>query len=188
MRSHGKCQAHVHAAREMLDRGIQEFFNPRKIHDLIEFAGDLNPAHPKNSSVEVNILADCQLGVKTGSHFQKGTNPAVKIHPAGGWAGYTRQDLEQGALAGAIASDDADRFTTFDFEGDIIQRPEGLLFPKPLTFQPAQRHTGSVGKRLTKCCITRLLPANFVLLSQVFHSDGDITHSIGCPQNWIPYV
>ena len=43
-----------------------------------------------------------------------------------------REDLEQRALAGAVAPDDADDLAGLDVEGDVAQRPEPAFVPRPL--------------------------------------------------------
>ena len=41
-----------------------------------------------------------------------------------GRLGDAREDLEQRALAGAVAADDADDLAALDFEGDVTEGPE----------------------------------------------------------------
>ena len=44
-----------------------------------------------------------------------------------GWGGGdAAQDLEQGALAGAVAADDAEHFAALDLEGDVAQGPHEI--------------------------------------------------------------
>ena len=51
--------------------------------------------------------------------------PSISHHPAGG-GGDAREDLEQRALAGAVAPDDAQHLALLDREGDVVQRQDGL--------------------------------------------------------------
>ena len=126
MGCHGKSQAHVHAAGVALDRGIDEFLHLGKIHDLIKLAGHFLFGHAQDGAVEVDILAPGQLGVKAGAHLQQaGDAPFDLDLPAGG-GGDAREDLEQGALAGAVAPDDAQHLALLDGEVDIFERPQGF--------------------------------------------------------------
>ena len=53
------------------------------------------------------------------------TRPRSVTRPAGR-LGDAAQDLEQRALAGAVAADDAEHLALLDLEADILQRPELL--------------------------------------------------------------
>ena len=108
VRRHRKSQAQVHPARIALDRRIDELPDLGKVDDLIEFALDLRALHAQDGAVEIDVLAPGQLGVEAGAHFQQRANPPVDFAVAFGGVGDAREDLEQGALAGPVAPDDAE--------------------------------------------------------------------------------
>jgi hypothetical protein len=43
------------------------------------------------------------------------------------WLGDTGEDFEQGALSRSIATNDADDFAAFDYEGNVSQGPNGVV-------------------------------------------------------------
>jgi hypothetical protein len=66
--------------------------------------------------------------MEAGTDFEEGADAAVNLRPAGGGASDAGKDFEEGGLAGAVAADEAEDFAFADFEGDILQRPEGFFF------------------------------------------------------------
>jgi hypothetical protein len=58
--------------------------------------------------------------VKTGAHFQQRTYPPVNLTQAFGWVRDPRQDLEQRALARAVAPNDTQHLALLDFKGNIF--------------------------------------------------------------------
>ena len=123
---HGEGQAHVHPARVALDGGVDVLLHPRKIDDLIELAVHLGPGHPQDGPVEVHILAPGQLGVKAGAHLQQAADAPPHLHQPLGGGGDLREDLEEGALAGAVAPDDAQHLALLDLEADVFEGPDAL--------------------------------------------------------------
>ena len=122
----GKGQAHVHAARIALDGCIDELFDLGEIHDLVEFALDFNPLHAQDGAVQVDVLAPGQFGVEAGAHLEQAGDAALDLDPPAGGGGDAREDLEQGALAGAVAPDDPQHLALLDFERNVLERPERL--------------------------------------------------------------
>src|SRR5262249_17798412 len=94
--------------------------------DFIEFPRDFGAVHPENGAVEKDVLAPGQLVMKPGADLEQGAGPAVKPHFAHGRRRDLRDDLEQRALSGTIAADDADDLARFDRKGDVVKRPELL--------------------------------------------------------------
>jgi hypothetical protein len=87
-------------------------------------AGDLRAAHAQNRAVEEDVLAAGQLGVEAGAYLQQRADPAADPAPAAGGLGDAREDLEQGALARAVAADDPHHLAALDLERDVFQRPQ----------------------------------------------------------------
>jgi len=65
--------------------------------------------------------------VEAGADLQEGTDPAPHDDLALGRVGNAGEDLEEGALAGAVPADDAEHLTALDLEVDILEGPEGVL-------------------------------------------------------------
>src|SRR5438309_1826477 len=116
MRRHRERQAHVHAARVPLDRGINELLHLGEGYDLVELAGDLRLLHAQDGAVQENVVPTRQLGMESGSDFEQRSYAAPDLYTAPGGLGDAGQNLQQRALARAIAADDPDHFSALDLE------------------------------------------------------------------------
>ena len=129
MRSHGKCQPHVHPTRVILHGRVDEFLNFRKSNDLVEFYQNLRAFHSQNRTAQKYILASGEFGVKTGADFQQTSDAAVQLNSAGGGFGDSGNDLEQRRLSGAVSTDNTQNLAVFDFKADILQCPQLAAAP-----------------------------------------------------------
>ena len=124
VRGDGEGQAHLHAAAVMLERGFEESLDFGEGHDFVELAVDFGFAHAENGAAHVDVFAAGELGVKAGADFEQAADASVNFGVAFGGAGDAGQDLQQRALARAVAADEADDFALADFEIDVLQRPD----------------------------------------------------------------
>ena len=124
---HGKGQAGAHAGGVAFQGGVDELVDLGKRHDLVELALDLLPAHAQDGAVQEDVLPAGELGVKAGAHLQQRPHPAVQFHPAGGGLGDPGQDLEQGALAGAVPADDPQDLPRLHLQVHIFQGPDDVI-------------------------------------------------------------
>src|SRR5229473_8357949 len=157
----------LHAARIPLDRRVEETLDTGECYDLVESARDLGPGHAENDAAHVDILAAGEVGVKAGADLQKRRQAAVKLGRAGARAHDARENLEQRALARAIAADDADDLAVRNLERDIVERAELAV----RSAAPAAAE--QIGEAL------RILPARAdpILLGQPCGMDGDVVHA-----------
>ncbi len=125
----GDCEGQPdhHAAGISLDRLVHEIADLGELGDIGELAVHLFGGKPKNSRVQIHIIAARKLRIETGAELQQRRDPAIHIHRAGGWLQNTRADLQERALAAAIFADDAKGFAADDFEADVAQRPVILM-------------------------------------------------------------
>src|SRR5262249_13424040 len=117
-------QAHLHPARVALNRGVQERPDVGKLDDLVELGLDLAPAHVEDRSVEEDVLAAGQVGVKAGPDLEQRADAAAQPGAALSRRRDPGEDLEQRALAGAVVADHAERLSALDLEADVAQSPE----------------------------------------------------------------
>ncbi len=82
--------------------------------------------HAQDGAVEVDVFAPGQLGMKAGAHLQQAGDAPLDLDLPAGRGGDAREDLEQGALAGPVAPDDAQYFALLDGKADIFERPQGF--------------------------------------------------------------
>ena len=122
----GERQPHVHAGRVALDGRVDELLDPGEVHDFVEFAPDLVAAHAEDGAVEVDVLAPGQLGVEASADLEQAGDAPLHLDPSARRGGDAAQDLEQRALAGAVAPDHAEHLALLDFERHVAQRPDRL--------------------------------------------------------------
>src|SRR5262249_31751729 len=92
--------------------------------DLVELAGDLRSLHAKDRAAEIDVLASTQLTMKTYADFQQGADAAVDFRRSARGIGDAGEDLEQRALSGAVAPDDAGDLALLDLQRDVLEGPE----------------------------------------------------------------
>jgi hypothetical protein len=131
MGRHREGEPHLHPARVPLDRRIQELADLGERHDLVELPVDLGLAHAENRAVHVDVFAAGELGVKAGADLEQRADPAPELNPPFGRGDDAGEDLEQGALAGAVPAHDARHLAHADLEGHVAQRPEEVVPGSP---------------------------------------------------------
>ena len=72
--------------------------------------------HAQDGAVQLDVLAAGELGVEAGAHLEQARHPPSDLDPALGRLGDVREHLQQRALAGAVAADDAQRLAVLDLE------------------------------------------------------------------------
>ncbi len=123
----GEGEARVHAGRIALHGGVDEALHAREGHDLVELPRDLGSPHPENGAVERDVLAPCQFRVKSGADLEQRSDTADDGRVPLRGLGDAREDLQERALARAIAPDDAERLTLVELEGDVVEHPDPLV-------------------------------------------------------------
>src|SRR6185295_9557676 len=72
--------------------------------------------------IGAHVLAPGEVGMETGPDLEQRVDIADDVQRTGGRLEDIRHQLEERALAGAVASDDRDLFTAADFEIDPAER------------------------------------------------------------------
>ena len=62
--------------------------------------------------------------MKAGADLKQAGNPPPDFDPASGGLGDAAEYFQQGALAGAVAADNAEDFPLLDLEAYVLERPE----------------------------------------------------------------
>src|SRR5262249_31668442 len=91
---HSKGEPDIHAAGIAFHGSVEKLFDLRKRHNLLELGNDLGFAHTQNRTIQEDVLATREFGVKAGSHFQQTGKAAAHLDEAFGRIGDTRNDLE----------------------------------------------------------------------------------------------
>jgi len=169
-----KSQAQVHARRVALDGRVNEFFNFRKSHDFIKTGFDFLFMHAENSSVKEDVLASGQFRVKAGTHFQQRTDATAQFAISFSWISHAREYLKQGALAGAVASNDAQGLPAFDLKVDVPQSPDVICIIgwMPFAAQGAADALRLSGDQIAQGVGALLGSADLIAFANATNQDG----------------
>ena len=141
----------------------------------------ISRAHAQDRAVQVDVLAARQLGVKAGADLEQRAHAAVHLGAALGRLGDARQDLQQRALARAVAADDAQHLALVQLERHVAQRPDrrhrsAAANARALAAaQHAERRDQRGVDRLTHVAVVRTF-ADAVPLAKIVGANGDVTH------------
>src|SRR5437867_1917583 len=122
--------------------------------------------------------------MKAGAHLQEARDPTAQRHATLGRLGDAAQDFEQRALAGAVATDDADDFALLHLEAYILERPE-LLDLVALHDLPPADQVGGLARKASRLAYDGVaqrrmaielcgLVADQVALGEVFNCDDGV--------------
>ena len=86
--------------------------------------------HAHDGAIHVDVLTAGKLGVEAGADFEEGGDAALILDAAGARRGDVGEELQEGALAGAVLADDAENLALLYFERDITESPDviGVAF------------------------------------------------------------
>jgi hypothetical protein len=184
VRRDGECQPRIHADRITFDGRVEELLDAREIDDLVELGQHFPTRHAEDGAVQEDVLAPGQLGMETGSDFEQAGYSTVEFHSPARRLQNARQDLEQGRLSGAVATDDADDLAALDLEIDVAQCPE-LFQHVALDHGATAQHIGSLAHDAARAANQRLTQDRAVMepvvpndeaLAELVGTDDDIGH------------
>lgn len=115
----GKGHAHHHAGGVGFNRLLDEGADIGEFFDLGELAIHLVAADAENGAGEVDILAARKLGVEARTEFEERGDAAADVTLAFGGLERAGENLQEGALTGAVATDDAEGLAFRDAERDV---------------------------------------------------------------------
>src|SRR6516162_10611796 len=121
MRGHRKGQSHVHTTAVTFHRCVEESFDFSERHNLVELGPNLGAGHPKDCTVQINVLASGELRMKAGADLEEAGHPPSDANPAFGWFRDPAQNLQQGGFTRAVPPDDTERVSLLDFKRDIFE-------------------------------------------------------------------
>src|SRR5262249_55671105 len=79
VRSDSEGQAHVHAARIMLDWSVDESLDFGEGNYLIKLALDFRLLHSQDGAIQIDVLAAGELGMKSGAYLQQRAHSAAYL-------------------------------------------------------------------------------------------------------------
>lgn len=128
----GEGEAHGHAARISFYGLVEEVSDFSELLDGVESAFGFRMGQAKDSGIEVDVIAAGEFGIEAAAELEQSSDAALNLDDAGGRLEDAGDDLQQGAFAGAIFSDDAEGLSAADGEGDIVEGFEiAMAFEAP---------------------------------------------------------
>ena len=168
----------MHPRGIALDRGVDELADPREFNDVIEYRVDFSLFHSQQGRVQVGVFAAGELRMHSGSHFDECPDSSADLGESSAWLRDARQQLEQGALPGAVAANDAQHFAFLESEGDIFEGPQNLLrrWLFELTHQPFKGTSDGLLRSAQKAFGRLVGLAEYVTLAEILGSDHRARH------------
>ena len=120
----GERQPRQHAGGIVADRDVNEVPQLGEVQDLLKLGVEERLCIAENRAVEVDILPAAQVHIETGAEFQHGHDIAAAFHRALRGLHDAGDDLQERALARAVAPDEADRLALLHLKRDVLQRGE----------------------------------------------------------------
>ena len=114
-------KANQHTGRIGLHRLVDEVTDVCKGEDIVKSLVDLFLGKSTHGSIQVDILDSCVLGIEAGTQFQKSRDSAFDLNLTAGRIQDSGDDLQDGRLTGTVGTNDTNRLTLLDVEGDSIQ-------------------------------------------------------------------
>ena len=105
----GEAEPHVHAGGVGLHRRVDELLHLGELDDLVEALVIFRLGQAEHDAVDEDVLAPGDLGMEAGAELDQRRDPSVHLDRAVGRLGDARDELQQRALAGSVAADDAER-------------------------------------------------------------------------------
>ena len=119
-----EAQPGSHPRRVRLHRSIDERADLGELDDRRGQLGHLPRVDPEERPHQVDVVATGQLHLEAGPEGQQGGHPAVGDDVALARLEDTGQGQQQGALAGAVGTDDRERLALGQAERQVADRPE----------------------------------------------------------------
>ena len=167
MDSHGKTQAHLHPGGVVLERRVDEVFEFGEFDDVLHPLLDIPIAKAVETGVKKDVFKTRQFGIESHPQLDKGSDAPMGDYLTFGGNQDTGNNLQQGALAGAVVPQKTQRLATFNGETHIIQRQE-VLAPFPLAGMKERQEAGFDPHGA--------IVAKDELLAQMVHDDGGRGH------------
>src|SRR4029079_5434248 len=122
----GEAEAHVHARRVRFHRRVDELAELGEVDDLVEALLNLPLGQAEHDAVDEHVLAAGDLGVEAGAELDERRNSPGDADRSAGRLGDAGDELQRGALAGAVAAHYAVSRAFRYRHGDIGKGREGF--------------------------------------------------------------
>ena len=123
---HGEAQAHLHAGGVVFEGGVDEVLEFRELDDVLDALLGFVVAKAVEAGVEEDIFVAAELGMEADAELDEGGDAASGDDLALAGLQDAGDDLQQGALAGAVVPQQTQSLALLDAQVDVIQGEEML--------------------------------------------------------------
>ncbi len=123
----GEGEAHLHAAGVGAHGLVEVGADVGEVDDAVHLAGDGGGVEAAELGGGPGVVAAAELVVEAKAEFEQRGDATLDLDLAGGGVRGAGDEFEQGALAGAVDADDAERLARFDAEVEVAQHPGELV-------------------------------------------------------------
>lgn len=117
--SNGKGEADLHAGGVIFEFLVHKIFEFGEFDDIIIHGGDFGVTEAKHGTIEIDVFATSELHVEADAKFDEGDEIAIDDDLTAAGVVDAGEDFEKGGFAGAVATNNADKFTFFDVEANV---------------------------------------------------------------------
>lgn len=114
-------EANLHTGRIIFELLVHEIFELGEFDDVVIHGGDFGIAEAKHGAIQVDVFAAGEFHIETDAKFDKGDEVAIDDDLATAGVIDAGENLEEGGLARAVATDDANEFAFFDVKTDVVK-------------------------------------------------------------------
>lgn len=108
----------MHTGRVILEFGVHERFEFGEFDNFVVHGVHFFVGKTEQGAVQIDIFAASQFRIKTDAEFDEGDESAIDFDSSLVGVVDLSEKFEEGGFAGAVATDDTNKFTGFDFEVD----------------------------------------------------------------------
>ncbi len=115
----GESKANLHTRRIIFEFLVHKIFKFGEFDDIIIHGGDFGVTEAKHGTIEIDVFATSELHVEADTKFDEGDEIAIDDDLTAAGVVDAGEDFEKGGFAGAVATNNADKFTFFDVEANV---------------------------------------------------------------------
>ena len=125
MGNHREGEPHSHSRREVLELQVDEVLELRHLDDLLEARPSVPGFESHHHAVELDVVASRELVVEPDAEIDDRSHATGDPDAAGVRLIDPGEELEEGALSGAVSSDHSEELAAPDLEGDVAEDLKG---------------------------------------------------------------
>ena len=123
-RGDGEAEANGHPRRIGPYRAVDRVLELGEGDDLVEALPDVRAAEPVDRTVQEDVLAPREIGMKPGSELEQRADPSLRANASRCGLDDSGDDAQQRGLSRPVSSDEPDRLAAGNVERHVSKRPD----------------------------------------------------------------